>query len=338
MISTGRMQGKRYVKEQKKKDMNTLPANYIDLVEKYRLYVVGNGGRKGTWGITYVRQFLQHLYNENMSVEQVCLEDAERYQGQLLVKKDEQGSPVYCSRTVISIIGCVSVFYDYLVKQGATLYNPFKGIERIKSSRSLPRNILDEEKLSELLDSLKEKIRTGKNLDEKRRFYRIHVLAELMYSTGARINEVVKLTEEDLDLMRGVVTLRDDKTGMERTGFLNSYVCELLHLYIDTKPLITGAASNEELLFNSKARLCRNFNRDIRAVSETLELGNFKSHNLRHSFGSHMLRAGCDIRYIQAFLGHTRLSTTQIYTKIDKLDLRSVLDTFHPRKLHHEEL
>ena len=60
------------------------------------------------------------------------------------------------------------------------------------------------------------------------------------------------------------------------------------------------------------------------------------THHFRHAVGFHLLRAGCDIRYIKEILGHEELGTTQIYTKVDKLDLKKVIDEFHPRKLHHD--
>jgi len=211
------------------------------------------------------------------------------------------------------------------------MFNPFKEIKKVRKEKTLPRNILDEEKLNELLSAIKNKIKNGKDLCEKRRFYRHHVMAELMYSTGARINEVLKLREEDFNLFTGTVKLLDNKTGKERTGFLNSYVIEILHIYLKFRKNIVTGKSKSNHLFNGEESVKRFFNKDLQTLCKELGLGEFKSHNLRHSFACHLLRAGCDIRYIQAFLGHTRLATTQIYTKIEKNDLRSVLDRFHPR-------
>ena len=65
--------------------------------------------------------------------------------------------------------------------------------------------------------------------------------------------------------------------------------------------------------------------------SERLGFGKFSSHNFRHAVGYHLLKNGCDIRHIQSILGHKKLSSTQIYTKVDKEDLRSVIDKYHPR-------
>lgn len=307
---------------------------YGKLIENYKEHLTRE--KRSIRQLSSIKDFAKYLDGYDIELLHVRPGEAEQYQGYLLTKKDENGNAFYCARSVQNIIGRLSSFYDYLVKRDLALYNPFKGISRIKAGKSLPKNILDEDKLNTLLDALKEKISTGKNLDEKRLFYRIHVLAELMYSTGARINEVVKLTEDDIDLVRGTVILRDDKTGKERCGFLNSYICELLQVYLENRDLISTASSNKELLFNSKARLSRNFNREIQKLCDNLKYGDFKSHNIRHCFGFHLLRAGCDIRYIQEFLGHTRLSTTQIYTRIDKFDLRNILDKYHPRKLHNE--
>jgi len=281
--------------------------------------------------------YILNYFNENdIDFLHVKINDAENLQEYLLELKDNKGNILYTSATVRNKITAISVFYDYLVKKDMITCNRFKEIRKVRGEKSLPKNILDEEKLNIFLRVIKNKIKSGKNLSERRMFYRLHVMAELLYSTGARINEIIKLKEEDFDFTSGTVKLLDSKTGKERRGFLNSYTVEILRIYFRFRKNIITGASQREYLFLGDAGVKRIFNDSLNKLSRKLKLGKFTSHNIRHSFGCQMLKAGCDIRYIQAFLGHESLVTTQIYTKIEKSDLKSMLDKFHPRKFFYK--
>ena len=88
----------------------------------------------------------------------------------------------------------------------------------------------------------------------------------------------------------------------------------------------------ETYRYNHLKLLIEKLNNFLNKESEKLGLGHFSSHNFRHALGYHLLRSGCDIRYIQGILGHKELNTTQIYTKVDKDDLKEVLEQYHPRQ------
>jgi site-specific recombinase XerD len=87
------------------------------------------------------------------------------------------------------------------------------------------------------------------------------------------------------------------------------------------------------LFGTGKAQLMSFVNRELKRVSAAAGLPLITSHTFRHAVGFHLLRAGCNIRHIQALLGHAKLKTTEVYTKIDKEDLRNVIDKYHPRSL-----
>jgi site-specific recombinase XerD len=104
--------------------------------------------------------------------------------------------------------------------------NPFKGLWKIKRGKKIPENIPKEKEMSKLLEALLEW--NGMTTFAKKRMYKLHVIGELMYSTGLRIAEVASLKEEDIDFTRGVVWLKEGKGGKKRVCFLNEYAKELL--------------------------------------------------------------------------------------------------------------
>ena len=164
--------------------------------------------------------------------------------------------------------------------------------------------------------------------------YKVHVTAELMYSTGLRAGEVAGIKEEDIDFLRGTIDVIDVKSGSEKTVFLNEYAKNILKIYVsEMKDLVLSETNDKRYILGVKAgRLVVIVNEELKRVTEKLKLPALTSHGFRHAVGYHFLRAGCDIRYIQEILGHKSIHNTEIYTKVDKEDLQKILDEFHPRK------
>lgn len=284
------------------------------------------GGRKSSIGI-----YFRYLNKNKFSYLQVTSTIAEKFQQYLVTKKKANSESYYAAVSVMSIVGRITAFYDYLKTRKLVLCNPFSGITKIRKKRSLPRNILDEEKMNTLLSHLR-KFTEGETVTHCRQLYKAHVMAELMYSTGARIGEVIRLTETDIDFTRQTVRLYDMKTRKQREGILTQYASQILYNYInDTREYILCERSNRGRLFGGDKSLLIWLNKVINRESKALGLGHFSSHAFRHAVGYHFLRAGCDIRYIQEILGHVELRTTQVYTRVDKKDLKRVLDLYHPR-------
>lgn len=280
-----------------------------------------------------IKQFMRYVNDNDITMFYLSLSDAESYQYYIVTLKDEKGNLKYRSGTVLKKFVFIKSFYRYLLKEGKVLKNPFENLKSGIKRRTLPRNIPTEEKLDKLLKELR-KFKQG-NLYQKKRRYKTHVMAELMYSTGARINEILKINPREIDFASGSVKVKDSKTGKSRICFLNSYCTQILKIYLNNFRkyyLQKCSLENKELLFCSYVNSRITCNDVLNKTAAKLKLGRFTSHNLRHSVGYHFLRAGCDIRYIQEILGHSNLSTTQIYTKVDKHDLKNVLDKFHPRK------
>jgi integrase/recombinase XerD len=305
---------------------NNILTEYLDFLHSQGVKTTGH---KCSVGI-----FFRYIDSCGLDFQRLRIAEAQDFQVYLTTKPGK-GGKTYSAVTVSTITDRVRRFYDYLRTRGLIHGNPFREIQNVRRARALPRNILSEEKMNKFLRHLREFWKAG-DLNERRKLYRAHVIAELMYSTGARINEVMKLTREDIDFNRSLVTVKDDKTRKPRQCILNEYAAKVLWIYIDDMReyiLWNTRRKDDSLLFGAGNSLLIWLNAVLNRESNRLGLGRFTSHHFRHAVGYHLLRAGCDIRYIKEILGHEDLGTTQIYTKVDKLDLRNIIDKFHPRKI-----
>lgn len=282
---------------------------------------------------TVLKIYFSYLEGLDLPYLSVRISDAQEFQHYLSTLTGPDGKAHYAVSSISTMIGCLTAFYDYLKLKKLTCINPFTEIRKIKQQKILPRNILNEEEMQTLLLNLRNFMKGG-DLIQRRNLYKTHLLAELMYSTGARINEIVSLKPSDVDLIRGTVRIHDTKTNQVRDCILNSYTEKVLRIFIEQMRdlvLFGKNGGDTDYLFGSRNNIRITFNRVLNMMSESLEFGTFKSHGIRHAVGVHLLNAGCDIRYIQEILGHKDLTSTQIYTRVSKEDLKSVLDRYHPR-------
>jgi integrase/recombinase XerD len=273
------------------------------------------------------------LDDNDLDFTRIKIQQAQDFQTYLVTKTNKKGQIYYSKRSVGTIVGSITAFYDYLAKRKIVYANPFLEIKKLRSPKILPKNILNEEKTDRLLKSLRE-FQKGKDLIEKKALYKAHVVSELMYSTGARINEIAKLRVDDVDFIRGVVRITDSKSRQTREAVLNEYAGKVLRIFVEEmRGAINFNKNNADtnLLFGAKTNLKIWLNAILNRRSKKLKFGKYSSHYIRHSVGAHLLKNGCDIRFIQEILGHKRLSSTQVYTQIEKEDLRNVIDKYHPR-------
>jgi site-specific recombinase XerD len=249
-----------------------------------------------------------------------------------LVRKGRDDGKSYMKRTVNMYMMEARSYFAWLKKRNLIITNPFIEVKPLRADRNLPKGILKESQMAALLAGL-EDYEAGKDLWERIRGYRLHVVCELLYSTGMRIGEAAELRESDIDLVRGTVKVREGKNGKGRICFLNEYTKEVVYLYCSRMKewLFKGEASDR--LFHSESEWLKlSTNRLLKEKAAVLGLPPIACHGFRHAFASHILRAGCDIRYIQELLGHRSIDATQIYTRVEKEDLKRVLDLHHPRK------
>ena len=288
--------------------------------------------------VSLARLVLKWFETEDLSLEEVTIQDAVRYQSYLSTLKTREGQPV-TTGTMINYLKIVRNLFDYLVKTERRTTNPFAELPYPHMGDHLSRNGLTESQMACLLSRLA-RFDELPTLNGRLRRYRVHVIAEFLYSSGLRIAEASSLVESNLDLDHRLIYLPEGKGGKARTAFLTGYAADVMKRYLSRgREAVFGGYVREHgnTLFGAdKSRVAIVVNEELRIVCTELSIPVITTHGFRHSLGTHLLRAGCDMRHIQMILGHESLNTTQIYTKVDKDDLKRSLDAFHPRQWHHE--
>jgi site-specific recombinase XerD len=269
-----------------------------------------------------IKIYLDYLAFNGLTVEEIKASSAMAYLKFLVDEKKFTKGVIACNHEAIKS------FYNFLYRKMIVLSNPFKGIKRMKTNKKIPRNLPKEKEMDKILEATKD-FSTGTKYRKIRR-YKFHVIAELMYATGMRIDEVSKLKEEDINFEKGIILVRDGKGGKSRIALLNDYAKEILRIYVKMRSLLhdNNYKRGDSLFGLSSCHL------EIMVNEELKRYGNYTSHFFRHSVGYHLLKAGCDIRYIQEILGHESIKQTEIYTKVDKEDLLNIIDKYHPRQWH----
>jgi integrase/recombinase XerC len=232
-------------------------------------------------------------------------------------------------------------FYKFLEREEYADQNPFAGLRAPRRPRKLP-DVLTREETARLLEAperaLKRESRDGAP-DPKREYcmLRDRAILEVLYSTGARVSEITGAVEENVDLLAGVIKVRG-KGKKERMCLLGGPAFRALRDAMRKSDALWPAAGagrkQRPLFFNLKGgRLTpRSVERAMKGYLAEAGLNpNLSPHALRHSFATHMLDAGADLRSVQELLGHSSLSTTQIYTHVTVERLKRVYEEAHPR-------
>jgi integrase/recombinase XerC len=259
----------------------------------------------------------QHL-GEPVDPDRVAPQDLRTYVATL----HEAG---YARTSIARKLASLRSFYRYAQRQGFASSNPAKPLRNPRQARTLP-HVLSDQEVAKLLSTP-----TG----QQPLALRDRAILETMYSAGLRVSEVVGLNDRDLDLVSGTVRVRG-KGKKERLGALGSYAVEALERYLAKRVREEQAGrSSEGPLFVNRygSRL------SVRSVARMLDKhilkagldGRTTPHTLRHSFATHLLDRGADIRSVQELLGHKNLVTTQIYTHVSAAVLREAYLKAHPR-------
>lgn len=270
------------------------------------------------------RRAIRYLEDLDLDALSFTRADAITYQGSLM----ERG---LCARTVASYMVSLAGFCAFLEEGGYRYDNPARAIPRPSLERSIPWGLPDENAMEGFLGSLS-LFHRAPNLHARKFAFRVHVMAELQYASGLRLEELSDLAPSDLDLAHGMALVRRGKGGKSRRVFLSHYCVELLSLWLDSRDLVLDGKHDHARLFGSSAStLDHAYNRSLAEKARAAGLPGWSSHGFRHALGYHLLRSGCDVRRIKEILGHERIATTEIYTEVDREDLLSVIDTYHPR-------
>ncbi len=255
-----------------------------------------------------VEEFINFLGNREISLQTV--------RAYLSYLYDKGNSPRSIKRRKSSL----STFFKFLMKKGVLKDNPAYMLPSPKTPRLLPK-VIPQEKLNSILDSWQPKTLT--ELRDK-------LIVEMLYSSGLRASEICSLKVKDVDLLRGEVRIKG-KGGKEAIVPIGNRALHLLEIYIREAKL-----SDEDYLFKDRKGkpMSRNnlWYRVRKAFSKLSDLSSVHPHMLRHSFATHMLNNGADIRTVQALLRHASLYTTQIYTHVSLNKLKEEYYRYVPKR------
>jgi integrase/recombinase XerD len=231
-------------------------------------------------------------------------------------------SATSAARTLVAVRG----FHRFLALEGETLTDPAGGVAPPKAAKRLPKAIS--------IDDV-ERLLSAASVGGTPAALRDRALLEFLYGAGARISEAVGLDVDDMDLEQGSVRLFG-KGSKERVVPLGRYAREAVTEYtVRARPSMAIKGNGTPALFLNQrgGRLSRQSAwAVIHAAAERADLGaKISPHTLRHSFATHLLDGGADVRVVQELLGHASVTTTQIYTMVTVQRLREVFAEAHPR-------
>jgi len=225
--------------------------------------------------------------------------------------------------SISRILSSLRTLYKFLVRKGAIKSNPFSQIKNPKKPKEL-LEILDEREVKNFLDS----IPCSKKLE-----LRDKAMFELLYSSGLRVSELTNLKLRNIDFDENLMRFIG-KGNKERITPVGKVSMHFLKKYLETtRYKIEGESKNDYVFLNKYgSKISRQgFWKILKKYAKKLNLNkNLYPHIFRHSFATHMLKRGADLRTVQELLGHSDISTTEIYTNLDKEHIKDTYFKYHP--------
>ena len=226
------------------------------------------------------------------------------------------------STTVAHKITSIKSYFNYNIKRGIVSVNPADKVSRPKLTKHLPE-YLTEEEVGKLLD-----VEVKSPYD-----YRNKTILELLYSSGIKISELVNIKTPNYDSEECLIRIMG-KGSKERIVPLGDYAVNIMNDYMNNyRPLINKKHTDYVFVNNRGDKISRQFIFKV-IKKEALKKGikkDISPHTLRHTFATHLLKNGADLRIIQELLGHENISTTQIYTHVTNNKLKSDYETYFPK-------
>ena len=290
--------------------------NYGDMFESYLAVELGLSEETVTTYTREVRLFLDHLDSQEEKTETIASAGVIHYLIERQMNNVDQ-------RTISKIISGLRSFFKFLVLEKVREDNPAMEVDMPKVPKRIPR-VLSREEIDDLLDGIDTTTPLG---------LRDRALFELIYSSGLRVSEAVVLKPQQLFIEEGLVRVigKGDKERLVPLGEVSRY---WLKRYMEEgrRSLIKSGVKADRLFLSQRGAGLSRKGIWKRFKQLALKQGvNSKVHTLRHSFATHLLQGGADLRAVQELLGHADISTTQVYTHLDRDDLKQYHEKFHPR-------
>jgi site-specific recombinase XerD len=231
----------------------------------------------------------------------------------------------YAKRSIARKVSALRRYFRWAARRGVVAADPSSRLSAPSGEGRLPR-VLRQDELSTLLDGPT----SGAGVDDPARRARDDAVLELLYGSGIRVGELCALSVGDVDLERARASVWG-KGGKQRTVPLSEPTVDALRQWLGSArgAWSEGAGDTDALFLNQPGR--RLSARDVRRILDRRAASPTHPHALRHTFATHLLDGGADLRAVQELLGHADLATTQRYTHVSRERLRSVYDATHPR-------
>lgn len=299
-------------------DLSTLAAQYVDHLRSHRYSSSAIEKAQLELG-----RLCHHLRAERITDARAVIEAHLAAYARTLAEHTTRAGQPLAPASRAAALSVVRRFFAWLEARAIVLQNPAR-ILRLPRSTSLPRGILTKAQAGRLMTAPFPGSAIG---------LRDRAILELLYGTGLRLGEAVRTDVTDLDLRAGLLLVRNGKGRKDRIVPIGGAAATALDVYLtDGRPALVAPIS--AALFLSRHR------RRLAAVSLRVRLQHYgrrlglrlTPHALRHTCATHLLRGGADLRHVQALLGHRRLTTTALYTRVAITDLRLVIQHCHPRE------
>ncbi|MGC8971112.1 MAG: site-specific tyrosine recombinase XerD [bacterium] len=254
----------------------------------------------------------QFLEERNSSL----LKATKEYIAQFINMLSERG---FTNNTIIRKLASIRTFFKYLLNEGIIKEDLVSFLDTPKKEKKIPK-VLFEDQIKELLEQ---------PLLQQQEYARERSILELLYSCGLRVSEIVNLTINDVNLEEGFIRVKG-KGNKERIVPLGSKAISALREYLSQRKHI----KEKRLFLNSrnKGLTRQSIWFIVKQFANNVGL-DISPHTLRHSFATHLLDNGADLRVVQELLGHSSISTTQIYTHVSNRRLREEFEMTHPRAI-----
>jgi len=298
----------------------------------------------------YLNQFLQHLkYERNVSPHTLrnYQSDLEQFRDHLFGIEKRQDIAVkdidrltirewmaglhgdHKKTSVARKLASLRTFFQFLIREGVLEVNPAKLVATPKIERKIP-NHLNQEDAVRFIET------PDPNTDLGRRD---RAILEFLYATGIRVSELVGLNLRDVDYRERLVRVTGKRKKQRIVPFGEPALHALMHYLEQTRPKFLANAPAEKredqvvfLNYQGTRITTRSVGRMIdKYIKQCADVHHISPHSLRHTFATHLLDAGADLRHIQELLGHARLSTTQIYTQVSMEKMIDVYSKAHPK-------
>lgn len=267
-----------------------------------------------------ISHFVKWLQRSDAQLLEVSYQKFREYLVELFQKR-------YAKKTFVRKISAIKSLYRYLLREHCIEHNPIEHVAIPKSEQRLP-NFLYENEIETWLNHHV----ANESLDERN-----HALFELLYASGLRVSELCNLNVSAIDFEQQRVHVIGGKGGKSRFVPIGSFALEALQTYLSSvRPQLLKHKETPTLFLNQHGEPLSE--RGVRHILKTVAKAagvssKLHPHMLRHSFATHLLSNGADLRTVQELLGHENLSSTQIYTHVNLEQLQTTYQSAHPRAM-----